>query len=417
MSSLKLFLLGPPRLERDGVPLEFDTRKNIALIAYLMVTGETHTREALITLLWPKLEPRRARASLRRDLSTLRETLGEEWLVVDRETIGTDPGTDFWLDVEQFRRLLEAWRGHNHPEAEVCPECLTLLAEAIGLYRGDFLEGFTLPDAASFDDWQFFQTESLRGELAWALERLVRGHTAQGAYESALPYARRWLALDPSHEPAHRYLMQLYAASDQRAAALRQYEECVRILEAELDLAPSEETVSLYRQIRTGPVDRGEPPPPAPRPRHNLPAQTTPFIGREAQLAEVRWQLTCSEPEDEVRLLTLSGTAGTGKTRLALQVAADLLDDFDDGVFFVALTPIRHPALVIPTIARTLGLREVEGQPFGSTRGRPLLEVLKDHLRDKELLLVLDSFDRVTEASNSWRGSKRSSCSSSGYRR
>ena len=121
MSTLKLFLLGSPRLERDGVPLEFDTRKNIALIAYLAVTGQTHARELLITLLWPELEPSRARAGLRRNLSTLKKALDDEWLVVDRETVGTDPDADVWLDVEQFRRLVRAWQGHGSSGVEALP--------------------------------------------------------------------------------------------------------------------------------------------------------------------------------------------------------------------------------------------------------------------------------------------------------
>lgn len=131
MSSLKLFLLGPPRLECDGVLIEFNTRKNVALIAYLAVMGETHTREALTTLLWPELEPSRARAGLRRNLSTLRKALGGEWLVVDRETVGMDPDANFWLDVDQFRALLQAWQDHDHSEADVCPQCLVALAEAV----------------------------------------------------------------------------------------------------------------------------------------------------------------------------------------------------------------------------------------------------------------------------------------------
>ena len=116
---------------------------------------------------------------------------------------------------------------------------------------GDFLEGFGLRDSIAYDDWQFFQAEGLRQELASALERLVRGHSAQGNQEAALAYARRWLALDPLHEPAHRQLMQLYAQTGQRSAALRQYQECVRILDEELGLAPAEETTDLYEQIRT----------------------------------------------------------------------------------------------------------------------------------------------------------------------
>jgi ABC-type oligopeptide transport system substrate-binding subunit/DNA-binding SARP family transcriptional activator len=262
MSKLKLYLLGPPRLERDGISLEFDTRKNMALVAYLGVTGESHTRETLITLLWPELEPSRARAGLRRNLSVLKKALDGEWLVVERETIGTDPKAGFWSDLDQFQSLLTSWRGHGHPQTDVCPECLTSLTEAVELYRGDFLEGFSLRDSPNFDDWQFFQTEGLRQEKASALERLVRGHTAQETYQAAIPYARRWLALDPLHEPVHRQLMGLYAWSGQRAAALRQYGECERILDEELGVSPEEETTQLYKAIKE---KRDLPPPEGPR--------------------------------------------------------------------------------------------------------------------------------------------------------
>jgi ABC-type oligopeptide transport system substrate-binding subunit/tetratricopeptide (TPR) repeat protein len=177
---------------------------------------------------------------------------------VERETVGTDPKADFWSDVDQFQGLLMAWRGHGHPQTDVCPECLTSLAEAAELYRGDFLEGFSLRDSPNFDDWQFFQTESLRQELASALERLVRGHTAQETFQAAIPYARRWLALDPLHEPVHRHLMGLYAWSGQRAAALRQYGECQRVLDEELGVPPEGETTQLYTAIKE---QRDLPPP------------------------------------------------------------------------------------------------------------------------------------------------------------
>jgi DNA-binding SARP family transcriptional activator len=276
MSSFKLSLLGPPHLECDGVPLELNTRKNMALIAYLAVTGQSHSREALVTLLWPELEPSRARANLRRNLSMLRKALGGEWLVADRETIGLDPSADLWLDLDRFRNLLLTWQEHGHPEADVCPECLTALAEAVELYRGDFLEGFTLRDSPGFDDWQFFQTEGLRQELASALEQLVRGHSAQGVYESAIPYARRWVALDPLHEPAHRCLMQLYAWSGQRAAALRQYGECERVLHEELGVPPEEETTQLYNAIK----EKRHPPPPGDRFAAPPPSQRTALHSR-----------------------------------------------------------------------------------------------------------------------------------------
>jgi predicted ATPase/DNA-binding SARP family transcriptional activator len=258
MSDLKLFLLGPPRAELDGQPADLRRRKVLALLIYLAVTGQPHTRDALATLFWPDHTQRRARAYLRRDLAILNTSLAGEWLEADRETIqlkrGSDPSTPsgqvFWLDVAHFNSLLAACRTHGHPPDEVCFDCLPLLNEAVTSYTDDFLAGFTLSDSAEFDDWQFFQTESLRQELASALERLVRGHSAQGDYEAAIRCARRWTSLDPLHEPAQRSLIYLYDQSGQPAAALRQYEEYTAILEKELGFPPEEETTTLYEAIK-----------------------------------------------------------------------------------------------------------------------------------------------------------------------
>ena len=123
---------------------------------------------------------------------------------IERESVAIGP--EVWVDVEAFHQKLAACHAHGHPAADVCERCLPALAEAVALYRDDFLAGFSLRDSLPFDDWQFFQNESLRRELAGALERLVRGHSERRAFESALQHARRWLALDPLHEPAHRHM-------------------------------------------------------------------------------------------------------------------------------------------------------------------------------------------------------------------
>lgn len=119
---------------------------------------------------------------------------------------------------------------------------------------------------------------------------------------------------------------------------------------------------------------------------NNLPLQATTLVGREREVAAVTKLLM----RPEVRQVTLTGPGGTGKTRLGLQAAAELLDEFEDGVYFVALSPITDPSLVVSTIARNLGVQEAGGLP--------LLVCLKDHLRDKRLLLVLDNFEQLADA-------------------
>jgi len=378
MPALKLFLLGQPRFERDGQPLTFDTRKNVALVAYLALTRDCHSRETLITLLWPELEPRRARAVLRRNLSVLGKTLGGEWLVVDGDEIGTDPGADFWLDVDRFRHLLSICQTHGHSDTQVCSQCLDMLSEAAELYRGDLLEGTSLRDSAAFDEWQFFQTESLRQALAAALERLARGHSARGEWEAAIRYARRWLSLDPLHEPAHRQLMRLYARSGQHAAALRQYQECARLLAHELGATPGQETTDLYLRIQTSS---------SLAPRHNLPVQLTPFIGRQTLLNEIKERIA----DPDCRLLTLFGPGGSGKTRLAIEAARHALADaqlgrFPDGVFLISFAPLRSTEAVVPTVAQALDLPLHTASP-----GQQLL----DYLQHRQLLLILDNIEHL----------------------
>jgi DNA-binding SARP family transcriptional activator len=253
VSRLALHLLGPAHIELDGQPIHLDRRKATALLAYLAVTGQAHNRDTLATLLWPELDQQRARAGLRRALVALRNALGEGWLESDRETVRLNPDADLDLDVAQFRRKLDECQTHGHSPDEPCPDCLPRLSEAVSLYQDDFLAGFTLRDSLAFDEWQFFQTEELRQALASALQQLVRVYAAQGEVDAATPHARRWVALDPLHEPAQRELMTLYARSGQRVAALRQYDECKRVLEEELGVPPSPGMTVLYEQIRDHP--------------------------------------------------------------------------------------------------------------------------------------------------------------------
>ena len=129
---------------------------------------------------------------------------------------------------------------------DACAAGVDRLEEAVGLYRDDFLAGFHLRDSPEFDDWRFFQAGRLRRELAGTLDRLVTAQIARRRGYDAVVAARRRLALEPLHEPAHRALMRLYGWTGQRAAALRQFQPCPRVLQDELGVEPQPETIAVH---------------------------------------------------------------------------------------------------------------------------------------------------------------------------
>ena len=311
--TLAITLLGPPRVERDGKALAFDTRKATALLAHLALAERPRSREALCNLLWPSPDPERARGALRRTLSTLRGAIGEEWLDTNGDSVALRKGPGLELDVERFRRLASDG------------SFLDDLIEAVELFSSAFMEGFSVRDSPAFDDWQAEAERGLERELARALRGLVEQLASRGDHERALPYARRWLAIDPLHEPAHRELIRLFAWSGDRAAALEQYRECVRTMSRELGVAPVAETAAVYEQVNDGTL----PLPPkveAPgavgaraRARLGTPREL-PLVGRRDELAALLRAHALAEPDGG--LAVIEGEAGIGKTRLVNELSS-----------------------------------------------------------------------------------------------
>lgn len=407
MASLFLYFLGAPRVERDRRPVEFDSRKAIALLAYLAVTGRPHRRDTLAALLWPESDSPHSRGALRRTLASIRRVAGPQWLEADQETVGLrHPGSGLWTDVGRFQSRLAASRRDG--DAEVCAEARDALGEAVRLYRDDFLAGFSLKDSPEFDHWQVAEAERLRAGALTALERLVRHHRVHGPWETALAHARRWLALDRLSETAHCHLIELLAWTGRRGDALRRHAEFVRGLDDELGIEPLPATVELCESIRAGrlpgPAARGpvpatagaaEPSPPGAAARLAATAPRRPasseeddgFIGRRAELAHLRELLTATPA---CRLLSLLGPGGIGKTRLALAAAAESRAAFADGVHVVPLAAVTDGELVVPAIARALGL----GLPAHRDPRAELLAVLREH----DALLVLDNVEHLLDA-------------------
>jgi predicted ATPase/DNA-binding SARP family transcriptional activator len=421
MSRRQLFLFGMPQLVGEGQRVNIERRRSLALLAYLAVTRQPHSRDLLAAMFWPEHDTTHARAGLRRELHNLKKALPEDFLDSSGEHAGLAQSAQLWVDVHEFESLLEHAREHGHnldsrTQDEACRQCLPRLEAAATLYKADFMAGFSLSDSTTFDDWQFFQGEKLRQALAQTLQRLSAWQAWQGNYPAAVEHARRWLALDNLHEAAQRELMQLYYLSGQQAAALRQYQECQRLLQEELGVDPETETIELYQAIQSRQLARpGIPALERPEPieatpdhsqqiapavsiptrQHNLPSVLTPIIGREGEMTALTVMLS---ENPTCRLLTLIGPGGSGKTRLALETARLLAETsqpvFADGVWFVNLVPLNRSSALLPTIAQSLGI------PISGDQAQRQQQTL-DYLQSKSLLILLDNIEHLIDSHSS----------------
>jgi DNA-binding SARP family transcriptional activator/predicted ATPase len=373
MAHLSIRLFGPFQVTLGEQPVTaFESDKVRALLAYLAVEAEApQRREKLAGLLWPDWPETSARANLSRALASLRRAIGDRQaeppiLLISRQTIQLNRAADVWVDVAAFLDLTGL-------------QDLSGLTQAAHLYRGPFLEGFSLSGCPAFEEWMLFEGERLHRRAMEALHRLAEWYESQGEVERALTVAWRQIELDPWQETAHRQVMRLLARSGQRAAALAQYETCRRRLAGELGVEPSADTTALYEQIRR----EAETLTSLPAPLHNLRAPLTPFVGREAELAALGGWLQ----NPACRLLTLVGPGGIGKTRLALEAARAALDRFPHGVFQVRLVGLASAEGIVPSIAEAIG--------FSFYRhGEPRQQLL-DYLRNKAMLLILDNLEHL----------------------
>jgi DNA-binding SARP family transcriptional activator/Tfp pilus assembly protein PilF len=388
MSNVSIYLFGQPLMKREGVSVEINRRKAIALAGYLALNQGPQSRDTLAALLWPERGQTNARNSLATSLNQLKKLFGFEFALNNREQVLIHPDLKLWVDVNQFKQIIVGYKAHQHPEKDLCPDCLDALTRAIELYRDDFMSGFFIPDNESFENWKRAQTEDLRQELLKVLRKLGHFHASRGEFEQSIHHARRWVKEDPLDETAHLYLMRLYAWSRQGTAALRQYEECKRILKKELDVEPQAGLSKLYTEIKehrlsqTPPVLQGKP---SSQGQIKTPCPPELCIGREKELAEIGALFE----KEACRLLTLIGPGGIGKTVLALKIYFEIKARFRDGAFFVPLIYVDKTEFIIEALADTLGLR------FHRETDR--WEQVLRFLSEKQLLLILDNFEHLLD--------------------
>lgn len=377
--TLQLAVLGKPQLSyaQQSLTADLVSAKGQALLIYLAVTGQAHSRTALAGLLWGDMPEETARANLRLTLSKLRKLLPEEVLLASRLEVGL---ADFWLDAAEFEKRIK-----TNQAASFTSETLQT---HLDLYRGDFLDDFPLPNAPDFDTWAAVQREQWRQKAVTGLRQWLGTAVQTGDHKNGIRIARKLLTIEPWHEESHRQLMLLLAASGQRSAALAQYETCRRLLADELGIEPAAETTALFESIRDDKV-RATPspahPPIASPPPHNLPTQLTPFVGRKMELEHLGMQLL----DPACRLMTIVGIGGMGKTRLAVELASTAVAHFADGVIFVDLSPLTGAELLVTAVTDALDLPLTSSLP-------PEVQLVQ-YLAPRHMLLVLDNFESVLD--------------------
>lgn len=377
--TLKISTLGGLSIQLNGRPLiGFHSRKVEALIVYLACMREPQSRESLADLLWD--EQTQASANLRVLLTDLRQFLAP-YFEISRTSVALNPQSEVWLDSAEFAASFDRVRRQRQRQAPLSPGTVSELEKGLEFYRGDFLKGFFIRESPRFEEWVLLEQERLRRLAVTALQQLVNYYLEQQDYRQGIETAARLFQFDPLDELAHQQMMQLLAHSGEYRAALVQYDRYKQLLTAELNTAPSPETTALRDRILNGslavPIKRGS---------YSVPRALTPFVGRTDELRALDERLR----DPEVPLVALVGPAGVGKTRLALRAAEQVRDHFRDGVVLVALASMSDEKLVAAKIAETIDLMPLNGSS-------PLAH-LKRELRDKELLLVIDHFDRVLGA-------------------
>jgi len=336
-------------------------------------------REQAMDLLWPDSGRKAASNSLRSTLHTARKVLepaiGSRFLASEDESLVLCPEGELWVDVDAFELGAATARGAKEPAT---------YRAALDLYEGDLL-----PEDR-YEEWTEGKREELRQLYLALLFELAGLYEERFEHELAIELLRKVTAEESTSEEAHVALMRLHALSGRPERALAQYERLRDTLSTGLGVEPAAATRRLRDEITAGrhlpaasvgPVREEEPPGVG---KHNLSAPMTSFVGRAQEIVEVKRTLAMT------RILTLAGAGGSGKTRLALEVARDLKGAYPDGVWMVELAPLSEPGLVAQEVAWALEVTERPGEPLADTLG--------DSLTDKEMLLVLDNCEHVIDA-------------------
>ncbi|MBI2976568.1 MAG: hypothetical protein HYY33_06415 [Chloroflexi bacterium] len=426
-----LALFGPASvIIGAGRPAVFRTAKDQALLTYLVMEAErAHPRVMLAAMLWPESPESTARGNLRQSLSRLRDLLGSEhsrqdYLIGSPETIQFNRHSTHWLDVASFQSLRKAVLEHVHRSVTTCDSCRLLLAQALELYRGDFLGEFSLRDSTPFEEWVVTRREQLKIQAMWAVSELTAYFEAHGDYERMAHYARRALDMESMSDGAHFNLVRALAFGGQRDAALSHYQAYCELNEREGLPPPSGAFAEFHSRLRSGaalrPLDGESVAEPGEAPfmgLHYFDEQDADlFFGRERLVNKLVSQLrkAALDAESEApRFYAIVGASGSGKTSLvraglipaikkAQPVSGVDAAQYDTEWIVRAMTPTAKPlgqlALAMGGSANTPGAwqlaRDFAADPRALTDSAARLGV-DGELGRRRVLLVIDQFEEL----------------------
>lgn len=367
-------------------------RRAAAVVKILALErGHRLHRDQVMETLWPDLDADAAANNLRGALLIARRALEAAgappglFLVRDGEMLSLGPTDRLDIDVDRFQAAASrAWHGHTIPPVQ----------QAVEAWGGDLL-----PDDP-YEDWAVARREGLRASFLTLLERLARLHEAAGDGYAALAARDQALRIDPLDEAQHVGVLRLLGATGQRQRALAHYADLERLLATELGAEPEPATQALIAAIRAGTAPPALVSPPAIshagttpsstlRPLSisasaRLPAAVDGLVGRKRELADLAHLLS------RARLVSLTGPGGTGKTRLAQELGRQWVTREGTECAFVDLAPLQEATLVVPAVARALGLEE--------SPSRLVTEVVAEAIAERHLLLILDNMEQVSAA-------------------
>jgi DNA-binding SARP family transcriptional activator len=342
---------------------EWRSKKAATLVKLLaLAPGHRMHRERAIDLLWPDSGKKAASNNLRQVLYGARKVLDptsgspERYLRLTDEQLVLCPEGQLRVDADAFEEAASTARRSRVPSA---------YRAAIELFAGELL-----PENR-YEEWAEGRRHELR-QLYITLHLELAGlYQDREEHVLAIETLRKAIKEEPTFEEAHASLMRLFALSGQPERALAQYERLRDALQRGIGTQPTEATRRLHDELVAGrllPTSPSGPAPPEPSDdaRHNLPAPMTSFVGRQREMVEVKRALSMT------RLLTLTGAGGTGKTRLALEVARDLVGSYPDGVWFVELAPLSEGGLAAREVVNILGVKERPGEPLTDTLAEAL---------------------------------------------